>query len=51
MTLVWFFYMTGTWVTPSLLAIQISAETSFCKAETWSYPIFTFFYNLEMQNT
>ena len=47
---VWFFYMTITWVTPSLPGINISAEISFWKAETWSYPIYILVYTLAMKN-
>ena len=47
---VWFFYMTIMWVTPSLLVINIPAEMPFWKEETWSYPIYTLVYKLEMQN-
>ena len=50
MTPVWFFYMTDTWVTPSLMVIQISAEISFWKAETCSYPIHKLVYTLAMKN-
>ena len=50
MTPVWFFYMKSTWVTPSFPGIQISEEISFCKADTWSYPIYTLVYTLAMQN-
>ena len=45
-----FFNMTSTWMTPSFLRIQILAEISFWKAETWYYLIYTLVYTLEMQN-
>ena len=50
MTPVLFFYMTSTWVTPSLLGIYISAKISLCKVDTWSYPIYPLVYTLVMQN-
>ena len=50
MTPVWFFYIKSTWVTPSFPGIQISEEISFCKADTWSYPIYTLVYTLAMKN-
>ena len=51
MTPVLFFYMTGTWVTPSLMGIHIAAEISFFKAETWYYSIYILVYTLVMQST
>ena len=50
MTPVWFLYMTVTWMTLSLMGIQIPLEISIQKAENWSYPIYTFVYTLTMQN-
>ena len=50
MTPVWFFYMTSTWVKISLLGMQILAEISFWKAETWSYPIYTLLYPMAMKS-
>ena len=50
MTPVWFFYMTGTWVIPSFLGIQISAEISFWKSDSLSHTIYTLVYTLVMQN-
>ena len=50
MTPVWFFYMAVTWVTPSLIGIQIPTEISFWKADTWSYPTYTLVHTLAIQN-
>ena len=50
MTPVCFFYMEGTWVTPSLLGIHISVEISFWKADTCSYHTYTLVYTPAMQN-
>ena len=49
MTPVWFLYIAGTWVTPSLLRIQISAEILLWKSENFYYFICTLLYTRVMQ--
>ena len=39
-----------TWVTSSLMGINILEAIEFWKVETWSYPIYTLAYILVMQN-